>query len=244
MKNAEAKIKSALIQGYLTAYAEASNTLVLSGTIAPEFDATLRPAGLINGEQSWSLTGAAFNHEQSFLPGIYCFHNGTIWVVVKASTTYGQNGAWLGTNTASPDLCSWTPELSETGDLVVAKGPATETPPTQYENKVFNVPSAAPLWIRTTNLPAGDDPVTLGTNGENELTGIFQLDANVPLNSGEKRLQETLDIFRSFFTPGKSLAYNGVTVVVRGFKTSPARQVDSWHRRSASITYYARIQRP
>lgn len=117
------------------------------------------------------------------------------------------------------------------------------TPPTEYENIAFAPPSDCPLWIKLALLPVDDAPVSYGTTGENELTGILQLDVNVPKNAGEQRLQETLDNLRSFFTPGKPLVYSGVTVNVKRFVTSPSRQVDSWHRRSASVYYYARIKR-
>lgn len=115
--------------------------------------------------------------------------------------------------------------------------------PTEYENTKFTVPDGCALWTSVKQLPTGDDPVTLGSGGENEVTGIFQIDVNVPLDTGEKQLQETLDILRSFFTPGKVLTYNGVTVTVKRFNKSPARQIAGWHRRSASVYYYNRTPR-
>lgn len=120
---------------------------------------------------------------------------------------------------------------------------APTPPPTEYENTKFQTPANVPLWMSLSLLPVSSHAATLGDNGEDEEKGLFQIDINVPDGTNEKTLIQTADILKSFFTSGKSLTYNGVTVVILSRVLSPGRRADVWWRRSLTLTYYTRINR-
>lgn len=120
---------------------------------------------------------------------------------------------------------------------------APTVPPTEYENTKFEVPANATLWTAVHLLPASSRVATLGTGGEDEDRGLLQIDINVPNGNSEKDLIQTADKLKSYFTAGRDLSYNGVTVVIVSRVLSPGRRVDVWWRRSLTITYYTRINR-
>lgn len=116
-------------------------------------------------------------------------------------------------------------------------------PPVEYENKDFVVPVGCTLWFSVAFVVADTIPVTLGSDGEDEVRGFLQVDINVPKNTGEALMFQNVKILRNFFKAGKGLTYKDCAVVISSSSPSPARIVGNWYRTSVTINFYSRIKR-
>ena len=114
---------------------------------------------------------------------------------------------------------------------------------TAYEGASFT-PTVGQKWAQLTNLRASADPVTLGTGGQDEHSGVFQIDVNVPEDTGTATLLADADTLRAYFVAGRSFTYQTQSVRVRRADVSPIRRVDGWLRVSVSVTYSAITIRP
>lgn len=99
------------------------------------------------------------------------------------------------------------------------------------------------LWLQLHNLRVESIPVTLGDAGEDNHSGIFQVDLNYPVNKGTKDILAKADIYTDFFTAGKTLVYNGQEVKVLSSSLTPGRYVGGYYRISFTVNYYARTTR-
>lgn len=114
---------------------------------------------------------------------------------------------------------------------------------TAYEGMSFT-PTVGQKWGQVTNLRAGADMASLGVGGQDESTGVFQIDVSVPENSGTATLLADADTLRAYFVAGRSFTYQSQSVRVRRADVSPIRRVDGWLRVSVSVTYSAITIRP
>lgn len=115
--------------------------------------------------------------------------------------------------------------------------------PTAYEGVAFT-PPAGEAWAQLTSLRAGADVASLGAGGQDEHTGVLQIDVNVPEGSGTGALLAHADTLRAHFVAGRSFTYATQAVRVRSASASPIRRVDGWLRLSVSVTYSAFTIRP
>ncbi len=127
--------------------------------------------------------------------------------------------------------------------LVTAYGEALPGVPTAYEGASFT-PTTGTKWAQLNNLRAGADVASLGVSGMDEHTGVFQIDVNVPEDTGTGVLLADADTLRAYFVAGRSFTYQTQTVRVRRADVSAVRRVDGWLRVSVSITYSAFTIRP
>lgn len=115
--------------------------------------------------------------------------------------------------------------------------------PVEYPNCELKQKDKKDLWLKVSNLSAASNVVTLGSNGEDNNPGIFQIDINVDRFKGQKEMLEVADTIATFYTAGKALQYGGVSVKVTSASLSPLRYVDGYARRSISVNYYSRTTR-
>ena len=125
--------------------------------------------------------------------------------------------------------------------LVTAYQSAYPSVPTAYEGVAFTPPNGK--WAQVFNLLSAADPVTLGKGGEDEVSGVFQIDINVPEGSGTSTLLTDMDTLKSSFVAGKWLAYQGQNVLIRKADPSAIRRIDGWLRISLSVYYTSRQTR-
>nr|WP_024308499.1 phage tail terminator-like protein [Pseudomonas sp. P818] len=112
------------------------------------------------------------------------------------------------------------------------------------EGKNFSPPSTSTAWAAWFNLPASTDVATLGVGGNDETTGIFQVDLNYPLNDGTANILAAVQKLRDYFVAGRSLVYRGQCVKVERVTRNNLRPVDGWQQISVSIYYIAQTVRP
>jgi hypothetical protein len=116
----------------------------------------------------------------------------------------------------------------------------------QYDIVTENSPAKPDLtktWIGVTYLPNVPDVVTLGNGGEDELTGIFQLDIFMPLGKGEKEALDISDKLRTYFTAGRRFVYMGQEVVIRNCGRSQGFIANNQFRIPISVIWYSRLTR-
>ena len=111
----------------------------------------------------------------------------------------------------------------------------------QWENMAFTPPSDS--WAAVFIVPAQPIVASLGTGGADNFDGFMQVDLNFPLQSGEKDISAKFDALRNIFTAGASFVYQGQAVVIKSCGRSQGRVVNGFYRISATIMFYARINR-
>lgn len=99
------------------------------------------------------------------------------------------------------------------------------------------------IWYAIHNLRAPSTAATVGSAGEDNHPGIFQVDLNITTGKGTGDLTEEGDRLASAFPSGTELTYNGQKVKITGTSLSPSRYVSKYTRISLSILYYARTWR-
>ena len=110
------------------------------------------------------------------------------------------------------------------------------------ENNEFDSDSK-PEWYACRYIPNDPEAVTSGTGGLDRITGIFQLDFNVPVKTGLKRLRELERLARAYFWAGRSKTYGSAVVRLRKAGFSAGRTVGSFFRRPLTITFYSDLTR-
>lgn len=116
--------------------------------------------------------------------------------------------------------------------------------PTAYENVEFEHPNGTP-WAAVFMLASPSNVGSLGDNGDDEFSGIFQIDLMYPLGEGIFRVNEAIDLIREEFKAGKYLTYSGGTQYVLINACSPAirQKEDSFYRATISVEWETRINR-
>lgn len=115
--------------------------------------------------------------------------------------------------------------------------------PVKYENAGgFVKPTSSP-WAAVHYMPNVPDPVTAGTYGYDEASGLLQIDINVPLNAGTKQSRDLVDKIVNLFPSGHDLMYNDAWVRPRRVGRTQGREVDGWWRVSVTVYWYTRLQR-
>jgi len=116
--------------------------------------------------------------------------------------------------------------------------------PIGHEGRDFDPPAPDAPWCSWFNLPASTDPISIGVGGNDETTGIFQVDLNYPLNKGTADILAAVQALRDYFVSGRRLEYNGQCLHIRRVVRNNLRPVDGWQQINVSIYYDATTTRP
>lgn len=98
-------------------------------------------------------------------------------------------------------------------------------------------------WLRFFYLPNQPEQITLGANGQDTITGVFQIDVMTPKNNGDIQGLSIADtLCETLFKSGTTHTHNGVTVKIRsaGVKTGDD---PNWHRHIIDVTFYCYLAR-
>lgn len=104
---------------------------------------------------------------------------------------------------------------------------------TAYQNAAFTKPGPGVAWAAIFDLPATTDALSLSHS--DEMSGVFQIDLNYPLNGGAGAAQAKAEAIRTRFKRGtvvSGVELGSVSVVSVG-------PVDGWYRVVVSIVYRA-----
>ena len=112
---------------------------------------------------------------------------------------------------------------SYTGDYQVA------WPNTNFE------PEAGQTFLSPSFIPAETVQASLGSDGKDNTTGIYQIDVVYPAGSGRSTVPDGL---ADHFKRGTVLSYNGVNVRIRSVSISPALTEGAFHFVPISVDFY------
>lgn len=112
---------------------------------------------------------------------------------------------------------------------------------TAYEQREFTPPDG--LYYSLFNLPADRVPLTLGSDGEDDYVGVFQIDVVSKTGEGVRTIIEAAQVLTAFFTAGTWLNKDGQAVFIRRSQMSQPRKQDVRLVVSVSVFWQARIKR-
>ncbi len=113
---------------------------------------------------------------------------------------------------------------------------------TYYPNRDYN-PAAGDDHARLFVLWAGSDAATLGDDGTNEVTGIFQIDLMCRTGRGDGEALEKIDEICADYTSGTRLTYDGQQVVIWGATPTTLSTENGWLRSVLTINFSAYVRR-
>lgn len=108
---------------------------------------------------------------------------------------------------------------------------------TAYELRDFTPPTGSP-WAAVQNFPADKYVVTLGDQGEDNITGFFQIDLHVPENDGTSRIAGYMDAILDYFKNGRIFTYGGQEVRVRRSQLTPIQPAKTSASYVSTISVY------
>ena len=103
-----------------------------------------------------------------------------------------------------------------------------------WPNTVFE-PEADQTFLSPSFLPAETTQASLGSNGKDNTTGIYQIDVVYPAGSGRSTIPDSV---ADHFKRGTVLSYNGINVRVRSVSISPALTEGAFHFVPISVDFY------
>lgn len=115
---------------------------------------------------------------------------------------------------------------------------------TSYPNVGFTPPSNAP-WAKVSFMPSRSEVFTLGPagTGKDRKDGLFQIDLNYALDSGDSAISAKATDLNVYFYAGRKFSYSGQEVICRSCSISPGRVADGFYRISVTIPFYGYVTR-
>lgn len=115
----------------------------------------------------------------------------------------------------------------------------TDLPPVAWENKDYS-PVIGTLYLRPTLIAGEVVQATLGDNGTDSNTGIYQVDVFAESGKGKNAALVMADKIADQFKRGTDLIYNGRTVRTRNVSRQVgANSADGWYHLIVEISYIA-----
>jgi hypothetical protein len=112
-------------------------------------------------------------------------------------------------------------------------------PPVAWENVPYT-PTIGTMFIRPVLLPAETFQAEIGTLGQNEHTGIYQISIFSPIGIGTLTAYTLRDALINHFKRGTTLVYSGVTTkILKCYCNSDIQETD-WLHIPVNIRYSAK----
>lgn len=99
------------------------------------------------------------------------------------------------------------------------------------------------MWVQLHHLRGESVPVTVGDDGEDNNSGILQIDLNYPEGSGSGAINNLLDTIATSFPPGHVFTSNGQNVRITRSTPGPGRYIGGYYRVNLDLGYYSRTLR-
>lgn len=114
---------------------------------------------------------------------------------------------------------------------------------TAFENQPFD-PKGQRKWFAFHFLPNKPDVASLGLGGQDEHSGIAQIDIHIPKGTGKGDVDADFTALRSAFTPSQILSYGSAAVTIRSGGQIPGGPDEASYRYAFSISWETRLSRP
>lgn len=112
----------------------------------------------------------------------------------------------------------------------------------ERENIPLN-PPAGTKWAQVYFLPNQPEVDTIGPAGKNHVDGIYQVNLNYPVGTGDDVVRDDFEAIYSAFPAKARTAVGGQQVTINGCGRSQGRNVGNWYRVSVTIEWEAQISR-
>ena len=113
----------------------------------------------------------------------------------------------------------------------------TPAPPIAWPNVGFTPGTVA--YLKVSHLPAPSVRRSIGADGQNVYTGIYQVIVNAPAGQGPGAAETMADAIANWFPIGSTYTSSGVTVRIAAVSCLPPTSEPDWYRVPVSITYEA-----
>ena len=110
--------------------------------------------------------------------------------------------------------------------------------PIAYPNETYT-PNVGVAYLKPYRLPAKTIRNTIGVNGLNEYSGIYQISVAYPSKGGQGPAETYADGLTGWFPPGLTLTIGTTTVVVTSISQLPASTEPDWYTIPISVSYRA-----
>lgn len=111
-----------------------------------------------------------------------------------------------------------------------------------YPNAKFD-PAGLAFWNQVAVVLADATPVTLGTDGEDNIGGYIQCLLHQPQNTGEATVLAKSDILRGHFYVGRNFSHGGNTITIAKNEPKPGYHSGAWWVLPFLVTFYSRLSR-
>lgn len=104
-------------------------------------------------------------------------------------------------------------------------------------------PPSDGVWCSTFFLPAQPVPNALGGQGDDIVTGIYQIDLNYPRGEGRANIIAKYEAIRTYFYAGRTFTSGTTSVSIISAGSSAGNVVNQNYRIIVNIEFEARLQR-
>ena len=115
--------------------------------------------------------------------------------------------------------------------------------PMSGEN-VSYTPVVGTPWAQLFIVPNQPSVNTMGSGGDDLITGFLQVNLNYPVGDGDGIAKQKATTVRDYFHAGRVFTYSGVDVFITNSGRGVARNIDSWYQVLLTINWQSRIERP
>jgi len=118
----------------------------------------------------------------------------------------------------------------DTSDGEITGLPTMASGKVSWENRKFSIPSND-VYASVFYVPNNPEAATIGSGGQDILTGFLQIDIDIPSGKGEKEMMSWERKAELYFPAGRSFSEDGQNVIVTSSGFSQGRQNgDTWRK--------------
>ncbi len=113
---------------------------------------------------------------------------------------------------------------------------------TELENETFES-KGKPQWYSLFFMPNRPVVKSLGLDGDDEFTGLFQIHFHVPLGSGKAGVDELAQALRLGFTPRARCLYGSANVIIKSCGRVGGSKESNSYVHKFSVSWECRLSR-
>jgi hypothetical protein len=114
---------------------------------------------------------------------------------------------------------------------------------TAFENQPFD-PADKSKWYAFHFLPNRPEVATLGSVGTDAISGLVQIDINIPAGRGKDGIEADVEALRTTFKAGARFTIDSLNVICKGCgRSGTGRKIDGFYRFAVTVEWETRIRR-
>ena len=104
-------------------------------------------------------------------------------------------------------------------------------------------PNVSNDWVELNFKPGNREVRSLGSSGQDILTGVLFVGVHSPLDDGTAFGISVVDAFETHFTAGKRIIFEGQEVHIRSVSANMGRILNTWSRSDIMVSWEAYLTR-